>query len=234
MGLFNYNNPVIVFMVKVANMIIASLYWVLCCLLVVTILPACAALYHTVNKVIFGNGNGVTKDFFRAFKDALKPGILLTVVAEVVGGLVAFGIYTGLQIWDVGVFGTVYMAAGVLISFLLLTTLVYVPPTLSRFEGGISVVLRLSMYFAMKNQFRSAWYVILLGLSIWFVDFFPLLLLVMPALYTDLIRGGMEKVMQAYIRDAGLEEEAVEETAAEAKGMEDVSPMEMDKLLGES
>ena len=83
-------------------------------------------------------------------------------------------------------------------------------------------------------MFRSAWYVILLGLSIWFVDFFPLLLLVMPALYTDLIRGGMEKVMQAYIRDAGLEEEAVEETAAEAKGMEDVSPMEMDKLLGES
>ena len=234
MGLFNYNNPVIVFMVKVANMIIASLYWVLCCLPVVTILPACAALYHTVNKVIFGNGNGVTKDFFRAFKDALKPGILLTVVAEVVGGLVAFGIYTGLQIWDVGVFGTVYMAAGVLISFLLLTTLVYIPPTLSRFEGCMSVVLRLSMYFAMKNQFRSAWYVILLGLSIWFVDFFPLLLLVMPALYTDLIRGGMEKVMQAYIRDAGLEEEAVEETAAEAKGMEDVSPMEMDKLLGES
>ena len=234
MGLFNYNNPVIVFMVKVANMIIASLYWVLCCLPVVTILPACAALYHTVNKVIFGNGNGVTRDFFTAFRAALKPGVALTILIEVVGALIAFGIYTGLQIWDAGIFGTIYMAAGVLIGFIFLTTLIYIAPTLSRFEGGISVVLRLSMYFAMKNQFRSAWYVILLGLSIWFVDFFPLLLLVMPALYTDLIRGGMEKVMQVYIRDAGLEEEAVEETAAEAKGMEDVSPMEMDKLLGES
>ena len=175
MGLFNYNNPVIVFMVKVANMIIASLYWVICCLPVVTVLPACAALYHTVNTVIFGNGNGVTRDFFRSFKAALKPGVVLTILTEVVGALVAFGIYTGLQIWDVGMFGTIYMAAGVLIGFLCLTTLVYVPPTLSRFEGGISVVLRLSMYFAMKNQFRSAWFVILLGLSVWFVDFFPLL-----------------------------------------------------------
>lgn len=232
MGLFNYNNPVIVFMVKVANMIIVSLYWVLCCLPVVTVLPACAALYHAVNKVIFGNGNGVTRDFFSAFTAALRPGLVLTILVEVVGALVAFGIYTGLQIWDAGVFGTVYMAAGVLIGFVCLTTLIYVPPTLSRFEGGISVILRLSMYFAMKNQFRSAWFVILLGLAFWCVDFFPLLLLVMPALYTDLIRPGTEKVMCTYIRDAGLEEEESAEIDEEPEVIQDVSPLEMDKLLG--
>lgn len=232
MGLFNYNNPVIVFMVKVANMIIVSLYWILCCIPVVTVLPACAALYHTVNKVIFGNGNGVTRDFFRAFKDALKPGVALSVIMELVGGLVAFGIYTGLQIWDAGMFGTVYMAAGVLIGFVCLTTLIYVAPALSRFEGGISVILRLSMYFAMKNQFRSAWFAVLLGLAFWSVDFFPLLLLIMPALYTDLIRGGVEKVMTGYIKAAGLEDAETSEQNDTAETIEDVSPLEMDKLLG--
>ena len=231
MGLFNYNNPVIVFMVRVANMIIVSLYWILCCIPVVTVLPACAALYHTVNKVIFGNGNGVTKDFFKAFKSALKPGVALTVLIEVVGALIAFGIYTGLQIWDAGIFGTVYMAAGVLICFICLTTLIYVAPTISRFEGGISMVLRLSMYFSMKNQLRSMWFAILLGLAVWCVDFFPLLLLVMPALYTDLIRGGTEKVMLGYIRDAGLEADEDEEPEQNQEGIEDVSPLEMDKLL---
>lgn len=231
MGLFNYNNPVIVFMVRVANMIIVSLYWILCCIPVVTVLPACAALYHTVNKVIFGNGNGVTKDFFNAFKSALKPGVALTVLIEVVGALIAFGIYTGLQIWDAGIFGTVYMAAGVLIGFICLTTLIYVAPTISRFEGGISMVLRLSMYFAMKNQLRSLWFAILLGLAVWCVDFFPLLLLVMPALYTDLIRGGTEKVMRGYIRDAGLEADEDDEPEQDREGIEDVSPLEMDKLL---
>ena len=231
MGLFNYNNPVIVFMVRVAKMIIVSLYWILCCIPVVTVLPACAALYHTVNKVIFGNGNGVTKDFFNAFKSALKPGVALTVLIEVVGALIAFGIYTGLQIWDAGIFGTVYMAAGVLIGFICLTTLIYVAPTISRFEGGISMVLRLSMYFAMKNQLRSLWFAILLGLAVWCVDFFPLLLLVMPALYTDLIRGGTEKVMRGYIRDAGLEADEDDEPEQDREGIEDVSPLEMDKLL---
>lgn len=232
MGLFNYNNPLIVFMVKVANMIIVSLYWVVCCLPVVTIMPACAALYHTVNKVIFGNGNGVTREFFKSFKAALKPGVLLSVLLAVVGGLVAFGVYTGLQIWDVGVFGTIYMAAGVLIAFVLLTTLVYIAPALSRFEGNASVILRLAMYFSMKNQFRSGWYVVLLGLAFWVVDFFPLLLLVAPALYVDLVRGGTEKVMKAYIHDAGLDDAEADvpaERASEAPA--EISALEMDKML---
>ena len=55
MGLFRYDNPFIVMMVRIANMMIVSFFWVLCCLPVVTILPACAALYYTVNKVIFGS-----------------------------------------------------------------------------------------------------------------------------------------------------------------------------------
>ena len=40
MGAFNYNTPFIVFMVRLANMMIVSFYWVLCCILVVTVLPA--------------------------------------------------------------------------------------------------------------------------------------------------------------------------------------------------
>ena len=115
-----------------------------------------------------------------------------------------------------------YAAAGILIGFLCLTTLIYVAPTLSRFEGGVSVVLRLSMYFAMKNQFRSAWFGLLLGLAFWCVDFFPLLLLVMPALYTDLIRKGTEKVILSYIRDAGLEEEETEDIVFDEFGEAEV------------
>lgn len=233
MGLFNYNNPFIKLLVRMANMIIVSLYWVVCCLPVVTIMPACAALYHTVNKVVFGNGNGVTREFFKSLKAALKPGVLLSVLTVVVGGLVAFGVYTGAQIWDAGIFGTIYMAAGILIAFVLLTTLVYIAPALSRFEGNVSVILRLAMYFSMKNQFRSGWYVVLLGLAFWVVDFFPLLLLVVPALYVDLIRGGTEKVMKAYIHDVGLDDvETDEPEERPAEAPEEISALELDKMLG--
>ena len=230
MGLFRYDNPFIVMMVRIANMMIVSFFWVVCCLPVVTVLPACAALYYTVNKVVFGNGAGVTRAFFRSFRAALKPGVVLTILAEVLGAFIAFGLYTGSKIWSAGVFGAGYMAAGVLIAAVLLPMLVYIPPVLSRFEGGMSIVIRLSLYFSGKNRIRGLWYVALLAAAIWLTDFFPLLLLILPALYTDLIRGGVEKAMAAYIRDAGLEDSQEEAPETNPEGS-DLSAAELDALL---
>lgn len=230
--MFKYNSPLIVFMVRIANMMIVSFYWVLCCIPVVTVLPASAALYHCVKCVVMGSGSGVSRDFFRAFKGALRPGVLLTVVTEAVGALICLGIYTGLQIWDAGIFGAAYMALGILIGAVCAATLVFIPPVLSRFEGGMGVVLRLSMYFAGKHLLRSLGYAALLAAGIWAVDFFPLLLLVVPALYTDLIRSGVEKIMTQYIRDAGLEED--EEAPARRERRADTpTALELEKLLSE-
>ena len=52
MGAFKIENPLMVAMIKIANMMIVSFFWLLCCLPVVTIIPATAALYHTTVKVI--------------------------------------------------------------------------------------------------------------------------------------------------------------------------------------
>lgn len=233
MGMMQYNNPVIRLMVKAANMMIVSFYWVVCCLPVVTILPACAALYHSVAGVVMGRGNGVTRDFFTAFRDALRPGVALTAVLGVLTGLVCFGIYTGTKIWSVGIFGTVYMAAGILVVIPLAAMLVFVPPVLARFEGGASVIVRLAMYFSGKHLLRSVWYLLLLAAAVWSVEFFPLLLLVIPAVYMDLIRGGTEKIMNQYIREAGLEDEQ-ESVSEEAEGAQEPSALALDKLLDDS
>lgn len=230
MGAFNYNNPFIVFMVRLANMMIVSFYWVLCCIPVVTVLPACAALYHCVTRVVMASGSGVSRDFFRSFKSALKPGVVLTVIVEIVAALVYFGIRTGMQIWNVSLFGTVYMALGVLVGIFCVTILIYLPPVLSRFEGGISIVLRLAMYFSGRRVFLSIWYALLLAMGIWFVDFFPPALFVIPALYTDLIRGGVEKSMTRYIEEAGLVD--AEEVREERKQTDDTpSALELERML---
>lgn len=230
MGAFNYNNPIIVFMVRLANMMIVSFYWVLCCIPVVTVLPACAALYHCVTRVVMAGGSGVTRDFFRSFKAALKPGVALTVIVEIVAALVYLGIRTGMRIWDVNLFGTVYMALGVLVGILCVTILIYLPPVLSRFEGGISIVLRLAMYFSGRRVFVSIWYALLLAMGIWFVDFFPPALFVIPALYTDLIRGGVEKSMKRYIEEAGLVDG--EEIREEKTRTDDTpSALELERML---
>lgn len=232
--MFRYNHPLIVFMVRIANMMIVSFYWALCCIPVITFLPASAALYHCVTHVVMGSGAGVTRDFFRSFRGALKPGVLLSAVTEVVGALVYIGIRTGLRIWDANLFGAAYMALGVLIGVTCATMLVFIPPVLSRFEGGMGMVLRLSMYFSSKNLIRSLWYAVLLSMGIWAVDFFPLLLFVVPALYTDLIRGGVEKTMTQYIKDAGLTDAEEEQSRREEQPDDTPTALELDKLLSEN
>ena len=207
MGLFNYNNPVIKFMVKMANMMIVSFYWVLCCLPLVTILPACAGLYYATTHAVFKDGGGgVTRAFFDAFKDACKPGILLSMAADILAVLIYLGIITGLQTWQENLFWALYLAAGFLIAFLLASAFLYLGPVLSRFSAGTSVILRLAFYFSGRHIFRSIFHVFLLVAMVYAVDFFPLLLLIVPALYTDLIHGGVEKSMEAFITSSQLEE----------------------------
>ena len=64
--MFQMENPLMRMLTKIGNFILASFYWLLTCIPVVTIIPACAALFHTVTKVIRQDGEGVTADFFSA------------------------------------------------------------------------------------------------------------------------------------------------------------------------
>ncbi len=232
MGGFRYNNPLIAFLVKIANMMIVSFYWVVCCIPVVTIMPATAALWHSVNKVVFGSGSGLTRDFFRSFKAAWRPGWALSLLVAAMGGLLYLGIHSALQLWRSGVFGAIYMAVGVLIALVLLPMVIYIGPVLAKFEGSMNMVLRLSLYLSSKKLLQSIWFVILLALAVAAVDFFPLLLLIVPALYADLIRGGVNRRIREYMEANGLTEPEEDAPEAEAAARE-LSATELDKLLDE-
>ena len=230
MGGFRYNNPLISFLVKLANMMIVSFYWVVCCIPVVTITPATAALWHSVNKVVFGSGSGLTRDFFTSLKGALKPGIWLSLLVAAMAGLLYLGIHSALQLWRSGVFGAVYMAVGVLIACILLPAVIYIGPVLAKFEGGVNIVLRLALYLSGRKLLQSIWFVVLLAAAVAAVDFFPLLLLIVPALYVDLIRGGVNRRISEYMEANGLTEPDEDAPAAEPAA-EELSAKAIDRML---
>ena len=65
----NYNSPFIKMLETVANMLIVSFFWLVFSLPVITVVPASAALFHTMSKIVFGpgRGNGVFRDYLQAF-----------------------------------------------------------------------------------------------------------------------------------------------------------------------
>lgn len=147
------------------------------------------------------------------------------------GALLYLGIHTGLQIWSTGIFGACYMALGVLLGALFVVTVICLPPVLSRFEGGAVTILRLAVYFSGRKLLRTALFAVLLALMFLAVDFFPLLLLVLPAVYADLFRGPIGRDMTRYIRENGLEE-AVEPQPPQPEQEESaLGALEWDRVL---
>lgn len=231
MGAFRYDNPFMAIMVRIANLMLLSVYWVACCIPLITVIPASAALYHTIAKVVRGNGNGVTRDFFQTLRQECKTGVLLSLLCGIAGALLAYGLFLGNQMRYSSIGGTTYFAFGILLALILVPAVLYIPPTLSRFEGNVSIILRLSLYLASQHIFRTICMLALLALIVFLVDFYPVLLLILPAVYVDLICTGMEKVMQKYADDHGLCDSVQEYAEVSPQDTAEMTCMELDRHL---
>lgn len=231
----NYNNPFIKMLEAIANMLIVSFLWFIFSLPLVTIVAAGSALYHTTNKVIFGpgRGNGVFRDFYESYKRNLIPGIKLSLLCIIAALFVAEGLWTGYQIWRWNIWGMLYMILGILVSSVVIMAIVNIPPVLSRFDAPVISIIRMAVYFGMKRPLRSIINVILFVMMLLAIESFPLSIVIIPALYTDLIRPSMERDLRIFIEENQLEE-AEEEIEEEKENEEEaVSMSDIDASLRE-
>lgn len=231
MGVFNYDNPFMAIMIRIANLMLLSLYWLLCCLPIITIIPACAALYHSTVNVVQGNGVGVTKAFFRVFIRECKCGIALSFLCFGCCCALAYGWFLSGQLWGSDLLGLIFMALGMLLAVILIPSMLYIPPVLSRFELNAIGVLQLSLYFSSQHFFRNLYMLALLGLMVFLVDFYPVLLLILPGMYMDLTCARMDRILTSYIKQAGLEDDLSQDTAAAEVMQPEMSCIALDQYL---
>ena len=230
-----YNSPFIKMLEAGANMLIVTFLWFVFALPVITLVPSSAALYHTTNKVIFGpkRGNGVFADFLASFKENLIPGIKLTLIVIVAMLFVAEGLWTGYQIYKLNILGMLYMILGIVISSIVICTIVYIPPVLSRFVAPVLSVIRLAVYFAMKKPIRSLFYLLLLGFMVLAIYSFPLLVVIVPAVYADFVRTYLEKDLNTFIQENDLAEISLEEKEEEIKEDTEASVFDLEEKLSD-
>lgn len=90
---FSSDGPIFQFLDRMGHLIIINLLWILCCLPVVTILPATTAFYYTVIKSIRRGHGYPTKEFLQSFRNNLRRGIPLNLILIIIG----FLLYAGLK-----------------------------------------------------------------------------------------------------------------------------------------
>ena len=90
--LFDPNNDFFSFLGDLVDVVGLSILWLFCCLPVVTIGPACTALYHTVFRGLRQRQIGRYLRFLECFRENLKQGVVVTLVCLPAGLVFYFGL----------------------------------------------------------------------------------------------------------------------------------------------
>ena len=174
-----------------------GLYWLICCLPVITIGPATAAAYYTTMKVLRRESGDLRESFFHSFRDNLKQGIFLTIICLAIYGMLGINI---LSHWtDTSTLGILLKVACFFLIILFTGMAHYLFPALSRFRlsnGKLLVMsLQMSIRFLLSTFILDCYLVAMIySLSQW-----PWIALFVPGLWMFLISLSVEKALKLYM-----------------------------------
>ena len=117
-GLFDMDKPFWRWVGKIPELLALSFFWFICCIPVITIIPASCALFDAVSRNTMMDDKGSFRRFFRTFWKELKRGIPLTLFWLVIAVVAYFGdniiLYNAQESEIFAVFSLLYRIMGLM------------------------------------------------------------------------------------------------------------------------
>ena len=155
MKLFNPDSRIMIFLSRVADLVILNILWLVCCVPVVTIGASTTAMYHVIRHWQKDSVSSIMRDFFQSFKEDFKQAtpvyliLLIPTVAVVINAMLIFNPENSaavpsylLVIW--------FISALIL---LFISSFVY--PVMAFFADSIFKTLRNAMVLALAHLPRT-------------------------------------------------------------------------------
>lgn len=182
-----------------ADALLLGLLWLLCCLPLVTILPACIALYDAVARCIHGSEGGPYKHFFRVFKAELLRGIGYTLLVTLLTLVLVYG-YNLLNVMGqenqmFSIYAAVYLGT----MLIPMGILAWMIPLEARFEHSFFGLFKSAAVFTIVHLPTTAILLGLLAAAVVIALFIPGLILILPGILVTLQSWFAEKVLKRYI-----------------------------------
>lgn len=141
MRLFNLDSPIMVFMTKVADLIILNLLTLFLCIPVVTGGAAITAMYYMTIKMVRNEETYIIKGYFKSFRQNLKQATIIWLVLLVIAGVLGADIFLLTQVIAAS-YSKVLLVIIIAVCVLVLLTSIYVFPVLARFDNTIKNTVR--------------------------------------------------------------------------------------------
>ncbi len=148
MGIFNIDSGFNRALARIADMVLLSFYWLICCLPIVTIGASTTALYYACMKSHLEEGTN-TRNFFHAFIRDLKQSLVLELIVIGVAAMLVVDLYILPQM-NIPLGGVVQVILTVT-AIIGIAMLSYLFPLLARFENTMLQRLRNALLMSLMN-----------------------------------------------------------------------------------
>ena len=205
-NLFKPDSALMITMTRITDCIFLSLFWILCCIPVVTAGASFAALYDASYRAFRKNERNTWQRFFAVFKNNWKAGI----VPSILFLAASWGLLKAvIALWNLAVAGTLswmLFAALAFIAVILLGILSVLFPILSRFENSLGQLLKNTVFLAMANLPRTAILGAINAVTVFLCARLVVPLFFLPSLAALFGSFAIEPMFQPFIKDENAAE----------------------------
>ena len=150
---FNLDSPVMRFLSSVADLVALNLIWLVCCVPIVTIGPACTAMCYVARRIANGDAPPVLKTFFRAFRENFKQSLLVSLILLIpvclAAGYLLMAASGGLD--HIPVLKYLCVLAVIIIGFVCS----YVYPLMAHFDNTVGGTLKNAFLLPLASPFLA-------------------------------------------------------------------------------
>lgn len=182
-------DSLLTFLQNLFDLTILNWLWLLCCLPVVTVGPATCGLYAVTLKLARGEAVRPARDFFRGFRENLKPGFLLGLGALLLLTACAGDVWLALQL--TGSFRTLYLVVAVMVAVIFLIVITYTFALQAMFDSPLKTQLLNAFKLAVVAPGKT--------IGLWLI----LLLPVLAALVLPPVAVGMLGFLYIFVGISG-------------------------------
>ncbi len=191
---------------KLADLLLITVYFIVCSLPVVTIGAAMTSLYYVIHKSFY-RGRGYTTEFFKSFKSNFKMSTVSWLIYIILFGVLSMDVYITRSIPA----GSKLAAAPYFFVVLIVLTFmwaIYQFAYIARFENSLKQTFKNSAIIMIANLGWTALMFVIIAVLVYLAYRFMILILFTPMLITLCIHPIMEKLFYKYMSD---EDKAKEE-----------------------
>ncbi len=196
---FQMDNPLFQILQRILNVVGLSLVWILCCLPVVTIGAATAALYYTTVKVVRNERGYLFAEYFSAFKKNFRQSTIATLLYLAVAFLFYFDVQilqllrgetSGAGALEIGIYGVVIVLSLYYVLLLL---------QMSRFDNSLKGLAKNTLILMIRHLPASLLTLIIITFGFFASWLIPLFAIIMPTIVMWLVSIPMEKLYYRYM-----------------------------------